>query len=599
MCGIFGTFGFSDRTLMKRMDAAMTHRGPDDHGYFLDDNVAIGSRRLSIIDISGGRQPIHNEDSSLWIAYNGEAYNFRELRMALEKKHRFYTNTDTEVLLHAYEEYGLGFIDKVNGMFAFAIWDSRKKTLILGRDRIGIKPLYYLTDGQRLVFASEIKSILQYPFTREVDQTALYRFLVLKYVPGDITMFRGVRKLLPGHVLICSRDGFRTEKYWDADIMPAEMSLEVCSQRLGEMLRKSVEMRLISDVPVGAFLSGGLDSSIITGIMSEVSDKVKTFSVGFDVQEYNELEFARMASEHFGTDSHEVILDPEKFLRILPKVVWHFDEPNSDPAAIPTFYISELARKNVKVILTGEGADELFGGYAKYNVQRRETMSQHYMKLPGGLRGLAGRVLPEKYASYLRAAEKTRRTYLTPNVSYSERLERHATAKGLAEDMNRVFDGHVRSHDRLTEMSYIDLKTWLPEEILMKTDKMTMANSIEARVPFLDHNIAEFALSMPPRFRISGNVHKFILRHAFRDMLPPRIRDRGKWGFNVPLPLWQKDLVRDMEEEVSSSDIVRKHVDSAYVRKCTKPKNMQFFFNLVILKKWSDIFIEGDGSIPA
>lgn len=592
MCGIFGTYGFSDKALMQKMDRVIVHRGPDDHGLFIDDDIALGSRRLSIIDLKSGRQPIHNEDRTVWLVYNGETYNFRQLRAELEKKHRFGTASDTEVLVHAYEEYGLDFPSKLNGMFSFALWDTKKKMLILGRDRMGIKPLYYYVEGGRLIFGSEIKSILQHPLKREVDASALYKFLVLKYVPGEATMFRGIRKLPPGHLLICSASGFEVRKYWDVTIKPRDISIDACKEEFRNLMEDSVRGMMISDVPLGAFLSGGLDSSIIVGLMSRLGGKVKTFSVGFDVPEYDELKYARMVSEHFGTESSEMVLDPEKFVKILPRIAWHFDEPNSDPAAIPTLYISELAGKKVKVVLTGEGADELFGGYAKYVSQRRERLSGYYVRMPGGVRGVVKGVLPEKYASYLRAAEKTKRTYLTPNVSYSERLQAHAPRKGLAEEMNAVFDSHVKQHGRLLEMSYIDIKTWLPEEILMKTDKMTMAASIEARVPYLDHNVVNFSFSIPSRLKIQGDVHKRIMREAFRDMLPKEIADRGKWGFNVPLGSWQACLVKDMRDDVLKSEFIRSHVDEAYIRKSMQPKHMQFFYNLIMLKQWHDIFIE-------
>jgi len=389
MCGICGIYGFTDRTLIKQMTTSLVHRGPDASGVFVDNSICLGHRRLSIIDLSmRGKQPMFNEDESVAIVFNGEIYNYKELREQLIAcGHKFKSETDTEVIIHGYEEYGLEIASKLNGDFAFAIWDSNIKQLYIARDYAGIKPLYYYIDGKNVLFASEIKSILCYKkVKREVDREALNSFLTFRYVPGEKTLFKGIQKLIPGHYLVVSKEGVKIQKYWDLDLSRTLKKSTVCwAQEIQTSLRDAVDRRLMSDVPLGAFLSGGLDSSFVVGLMKQIGVKdVKTFSVGFENKKFDETKYARLAAENLGTEHHELYIDSSA-VKNLPNVIWHLDEPIADAAAVPTYMLSQFARKKVTVALTGEGADELFAGYSKYKLMR---WKQYYDHLPLSIRGL-------------------------------------------------------------------------------------------------------------------------------------------------------------------------------------------------------------------
>ncbi|MBD3389243.1 MAG: asparagine synthase (glutamine-hydrolyzing) [Candidatus Altiarchaeales archaeon] len=555
MCGIAGLCGFGggvDSQAVRGMTGLIRHRGPDDSGFYDDEHVALGHRRLSIVDLESGRQPIHNEDESVWIVYNGETYNHATLRGELESRgHRYYTDSDTETLVHAYEEWGIGFINRLDGMFGFALWDSNKKELYLARDGVGIKPLYYAEVGDALVFASEIKSILLYPgFRREVDGSALIDYLVYRYVPAPKTIYEGVMKLLPGHYMKVCPGGVEVSRYWDVDLSSKDASGDITGEII-KRLRDSVENRLMSDVPLGAFLSGGVDSSAIVGLMSQLmGEPVKTFSVGFGVGGgVDEVTYAKIVAEAFGTEHHELIVESNS-LDLLPEIVWHFDEPLGDSAAVPTHILSEFARKRVKVVLTGEGADELFAGYGRYKaVMINRRFSRVYDLLPGMFKdnimpGVVGFMPRSKARRFFeRSLENMEDRYVDWISVFNREEMGELTGRELDEGAysSSVYSQHFRNagdSDLLKQMLYADSKVWLPDDLLMKVDKMTMANSLEARVPFLDHELLDYAFSVPSRMKLKGMVEKHVFKEAARDIVPSRICERKKHGFDVPLDNW-------------------------------------------------------------
>ncbi len=546
MCGIAGVYGLSDKELVRRMCDKIVHRGPDDHGYYVDDEISLGMRRLSIIDLITGKQPIFNEDKSIVIVFNGEIYNFKELREELERRgHRFYTNTDTEVIVHAYEEYGYDCVKKFNGMFAFAIWNSEKKELFLARDRIGIKPLYYtLLDGH-LFFASEIKSILEYEeVKREVDKVALANYFALRYVPAPRTMFRGIYKLEPGCYLVVKDGKISKTRYWDLVYSPVKEDEEAIARKVFKMLKESVRRRLIADVPLGAFLSGGIDSSTIVALMSQLmDDPVKTFSVGFEGAKYDETPYARIIAEEFGTDHHEMFVDIDQ-IDLLPKIIYHFDEPVADPAAIPTLLISELARKKVKVVLTGEGGDEAFGGYEKYlheyrMYNRLSKLSKVTKLLSSSVAKLFDKKRLVMYFGFVasKGSQVESYTFRLRNMDWGSLWVIKNGKDEVEKLVKSCFD---ERRDYISNMLYYDIKYWLPDDLLMKLDKMTMAKSLEARVPYLDHEFLSFAYNIPPHIKL-GNEGKHVLKKAVNGLLPRKIIYRPKHGFDVPVSKWFRE----------------------------------------------------------
>ncbi len=541
MCGIAGVYGISDKSLLKRMCDVIVHRGPDDSGYYVDDTVSIGMRRLSIIDLAGGKQPIVNEDGSIVVVFNGEIYNFRELRYDLEiKGHRFTTDSDTEVIVHAYEEYGYDCLDRFNGMFAIALWDMDRKELFLARDRVGIKPLYYAVIGNVLVFGSEIKSILEYGIKREVDVQAVADYFVLRYVPAPRTMFRGIRKLEPGCYMVVNKNSVERMKYWNLEFKTIPGNEDYFTKNILKMLKDSVKRRLIADVPLGVFLSGGVDSSTITAISSEFSLKpVKTFSVGFYGAKYDETPYARNVAEYFGTDHTEKWVDIDN-VNILSELIYQADEPLADPAMLPTYLISKVAREKVKVVLSGEGGDEAFAGYDHY---ASELRARNMLRcVPGLLRKLAFKLgegvnecVLKKYLLYIGS-----RT--TQEDSYFYRLKLRdggylnseiLRTNGVGDDTRALFhsDG-----DYLNCMLGFDINYWLPDDLLMKVDKMTMANSLEARVPFLDHELLQLVCGVPSGMKLK----KRLLKMSVKDILPAEVMQRKKHGFDVPIKEWFK-----------------------------------------------------------
>jgi asparagine synthase (glutamine-hydrolysing) len=543
------------------------HRGPDDTGYFVGNGVAIGMRRLSIIDLAGGRQPLGNEDASVRIVFNGEIYNYRELRRDLiARGHRFSTDGDTEVIVHLYEEEGERCVEKLCGMFAFAIYDRNQKSLLMARDRLGIKPLHYAVLGDTLIFGSEIKSILQHPeITRDPDLSAISDFLAFGYVPDPETAFKGVRKLGAGQTLTFAAGRATLRNYWSPEPRAADGGMPIqkdSADLLLDQLRDSVRSHLVSDVPVGAFLSGGIDSSAVVALMTRILDRpVKTFSIGFREQSYDELEYARISAKLFNTDHHEFLVTPD-LCSIVEELAWHFDEPFADYSSIPTYLVSKLARDHVKVVLSGDGSDELFAGYDRYRVDRRRRFFYSVAAVagPGILRHLSRR-LPHGafgkrflYNISLKGAER----YID-SVSYFNRADRQQL---LSRGMSSELTGREAEHNflsiyngaaggsHLERLLYLDTKTYLPGDILTKVDRMTMANSIEARVPFLDHKLVEASLRIPASLKLSGSISKYILKEALRGLLPGAVIDRPKQGFDVPMGRWLKGDLREMLSDV-------------------------------------------------
>ena len=518
MCGICGIYNMQSgepvsRELIEQMSELVAHRGPDDRGSYLDDNLGLGFTRLSIIDLGGGHQPMCNETGEIWVVFNGEIWNFKTLRQdLLEKEHRFRTNSDTEIIVHAYEEYGLDCIQRLHGMFGLAIWDQPRKRLLLARDRAGKKPLYYTRADGNLIFASEIKSLLRHPrVKREADVQALADFLSVRYVPGPATLFANIYKVPPGHWLLCENGGIREECYWDFTFGETEeRPVEDYIQGIQQHITRAVQERLMADVPLGAMLSGGVDSSIITGIMSQLIDKpVKTFSVGFDVPGFNELPYARLVSKHFGTEHHELVVQCSDLTKYWPLLTWHRDEPVSEPSDLGVYLISKLAREHVKVVLSGEGADELFAGYPKYVV---DWMAKYYHLLPAPMRDrlitpllsrlpynlrklkMAGRVLSEP------APQRWMSWFGVFNGQLKNDLLSEKTKAQIDNDASRTFQRWLaqnKQRDDLSSMLYLDTKIWLPDNLLMKADKMTMAASLESRLPMLDYKLIEYAASIP------------------------------------------------------------------------------------------------------
>jgi asparagine synthase (glutamine-hydrolysing) len=534
------------------MCASIAHRGPDEEGVYLGTGVGLGMRRLSIIDLASGRQPVRNEDGSVWVVFNGEIYNFQELRRELEGRgHIFSTRTDTETIVHLYEEYGKSCVEHLRGMFAFALWDERKRQLLLARDRVGIKPLYFAEIGGRILFASELKAILQLTeVERRVNWSAVSHLFTFLSTPPTESIIEGIHKLEPGHLLTASPGRpVLIERYWDVVFEPdyaREESYFV--ERVRELLDESVRLHMVSDVPVGAFLSGGIDSSSLVATAAALTpEPLQTFSIGFSEPEYDELDHARVVASTFDTDHHSLMLGPDA-LEQMEDLAWHLDEPFGDSSAIPTYMVSKLASQSVKVVLSGDGGDELFAGYDRYVVERRERSRT---SLPRPLRrvlGTVGRMMP----AGMRGRNFVRHKALTGAERYLDSVTLFRW-----DDMNRLFQPEVAgllarcetwcsnaadleasNRHWLSNLQSLDLKNYLPLDILTKVDRMSMAHSIETRVPLLDHKLVEFAATIPPEMNLRGGTTKYILKRAMKGILPDRIIDRPKRGFAVPLGYW-------------------------------------------------------------
>jgi asparagine synthase (glutamine-hydrolysing) len=578
MCGICGIAPASsqipDAPTLKRMNDAMRHRGPDGEGFYLGEGIGLAMRRLAIIDVQGGDQPIASEDESLWIVFNGEIYNFLMLRPELERRgHRFRTHSDTECILHLYEERGEAALEALRGMFAIAIWDTRRRRLFLARDRLGKKPLYYTVQQGTLYFASELPALLRaLPSRPPLDLQAIDLYLGLQYIPDPLTAYRGIYKLPPAHFLIWENGQLHLQRYWDLSYQPKWRASEAeLSEELRWRLKEAVRLRLISEVPLGAHLSGGIDSSVIVALMADLShEPVKTFSVGFEEETFSELEYARAVARRYATDHHEFILRYQDLPATLETILAHFGEPFADPSALPLYHLSRLTRQYVTVALNGDGGDEAFAGYHRYWL---DPWANLYLKAPSFLtRGLVPRLvhfLPD-------AAERPAGQGLINGLKRLEQLPQIDPRASLLRWSSyfspawraALWKPEYRSQIRLSQAEqhfvepferaagtwldrtlYTDLHTYLPGDLLVKADRMTMAASLEGRSPFLDHLFMEWAARLPDEMKVRGRMGKVLLRRAFADVLPPRLGKRGKQGFGIPLATWFRGPLRDWAVE--------------------------------------------------
>jgi asparagine synthase (glutamine-hydrolysing) len=575
MCGIAGFISkekdapvIEREITLDKMCKIITHRGPDEQGTAVEGRAALGMRRLSIIDIKSGQQPIYTEDGTKFIVFNGEIYNFRELKKELiERGHRFKTNSDTETILHAYEEYGADCLKHLRGMFAFAIWDKTDESLFIARDRVGKKPLFYaLTEKENFVFGSELKVLLEHgEISKEIDHSALDAYLTFGYVPEEFCIFKSVAKLEPGSFLIFKDGAVTTQKYWDFNYSPiTKVKTEAeYVEELREKIKEAVRVRLISEVPLGAFLSGGVDSSAIVAMMSQIlAEPVKTFSIGFREDSFNELKYARIAAKHYNTEHHEFIVTPD-LVETIDELVWHFDEPFADPSALPTFMVSKMARDFVTVVLSGDGGDELFAGYTRYVTDKKRS---GLGKLPRSFRRNLLRPLVEALPHGARGRNYLYNTSLDAIDRYIDSISHFGSLKknalyeasfrqnlngdfGKAADAFREIANGVSSENQLDKLLYLDSKTYLPSDILTKVDRMTMAASLEARVPLLDHELIEYVQKIPAELKLKGVSTKYIFKKALEGIVPHEILYREKQGFGVPINEWinlqLKDRIRE------------------------------------------------------
>jgi asparagine synthase (glutamine-hydrolysing) len=622
MCGIAGYVGGErsrERSLadLRRMCDAITHRGPDDAGYHVSPGVALGMRRLSIIDLAGGHQPIGNEDSSVQIVFNGEIYNYRELRANLLRSgHQFQTHSDTETIVHLYEEVGDRVVDHLRGMFGFAIWDERRERLLVARDRLGIKPIYYCEIDGGVAFASELKSLrVLEDVPLEIDPSAIADFLSLGYIADPGCIYRGVRKLPPGHTLTWDRtEGIRVSSYW-SPFHPEDETLDERSaaEEIRRLLTDAVRYRLIADVPLGAFLSGGIDSSAVVAEMSRQMDRpVKTFSIGFDEPDFNEAPHAARVAAALGTEHTELIVRPDVEV-LFDRLVEAFDEPFADSSAIPTFLVSQLARKDVAVALSGDGGDELFGGYTRYAdlLGRSASLAAPIQRVLHS----ASRQLPHSTRGRNRLLEMTRGTRgryagmvahpLAPADGGVARKEVIDAGHSLDNLLNRWFDT-VPKRDLLSQASFVDILSYLPGDILTKVDRMSMAVSLEARVPLLDHHLVEFATRIPARLKFRDGKGKWIFREAIRDLVPAEVLQKPKQGFGVPLSHWFRGPLRHrIDELLNTSSSIYEFAEPVAVRRVVtehlraRRDHSPMLWKLLVLQAWlSAGRSRGAGSSP-
>jgi asparagine synthase (glutamine-hydrolysing) len=638
MCGICGIAApiqsrhRVDSGVLTRMRDALIHRGPDGAGQFIDGSVGIGHRRLSIVDLGGGYQPMSNETcvrgqgKGVWIVYNGEVYNHAELRPGLEARgHRYHSSSDTETILHLYEEYGAAGVEHLRGMFAFAIWDVSQQRLLLARDRLGVKPLYYtLSDTGVLHFASEVKALIEAGAVRpELNYDALADYAANRAPMGDETLFRGVRRLPPGHTLTWEDGHTRIERFWDLSYAkePVALTDDEYVTGFSDLFREAVRLRLMADVPLGMFLSGGIDSSAIAAVMSQlVKEPIKTFSVGFAEREANELEYARTVARAFKTDHHEVIVSPEQFFAALPELVYHEDEPIAHPSSVALNFVSRLASRHVKVVLTGEGSDELLAGYNKYRatVFNLALGRAYQSALPASVRRTVQRTI-ESLGMQSRARRKLTRTFLCvpsqiediyfDNFAVFSRTNQQRLFTAFAR--HQMVDGDpycaVRAHLNATDADALldqllaaDMKTYL-HELLMKQDQMSMAASIESRVPFLDHKLVEFAARLPVSMKLRGLTTKHVLRRAMQGVLPPEILTRKKMGFPVPVGKWLRGPYRHLLDEYLLSARARdrglfapEYVAELVARHAAGEDHTERLWSLINFEIWQRRFFDGE-----
>lgn len=621
MCGICGKVYYDDRAVdratLEAMCETLRHRGPDDYGVHTHGPVGLGATRLAIIDLLGGHQPIFNETGSIWGVLNGEIHNYQALREdLLGRGHVFTTRCDTEVLIHLYEEYGDDFVLRLNGMFALALWDSNRRRLLLARDRLGIKPLFYAEYQQALVFGSEIKALLVDDLPRRVDPLALHDYLSFDYVPGPRTMFEGIRKLQAGHLLIWDGE-LSIRRYWDIPQLATPLSKDLPDLKveLRALLQQAVTDAMVSDVPVGAFLSGGLDSSLVVALMSQVATgPVRTFAIGFRERSYNELEYAREVAGRYGTEHQEFIVEPQ-IDDVIHAIVDHFDEPFADSSAVATYYVSQMAARHVKVVMSGDGGDEVFGGYTIYQADR---LAHLYRLLP---RILGAQIIPrmarslpasERKMSWdlkmRRFVENARRDPLAAHGSWrmifneqmKERLYTAWEPHRDSLDLLRGYFDDYPNNDLINRFLYVDAKVSLVDDMLTKVDRMSMAWGLEVRVPLLDHRLVEWMSQVPSDLKVKGLTLKYLMKEVARDLLPPRIVDRRKAGFHVPIPGWIKQELRPLiDEQLGTATVARQGLfDPEYVRhlitehRAGRENYSRNIWGLLMFSLWYDRYIE-------
>lgn len=628
MCGITGIIGSkvcrrADEEALNRMTSVMAHRGPDDEGLYVDDDVRLGFRRLSIIDLNTGNQPIYNEDNSCVIVFNGEIYNYIELKKELIKReHVFYTNTDTETILHLYEEYGERCVDFLNGMFAFCIWDKTRNRAFLARDRLGKKPLYYCVLKDGFVFGSEIKCLLESGLLEaSISYETLNNYMTYRFCPAPKTPFEGVHKLLPAHTLTYENGILNARRYWQVKdfnkIRGTEVSLR---EALLEKLRCAVRRRLVSDVPLGLFLSGGVDSSAILALMTEsMEEPVKTFSIGFDFgEDFQEFQYANRVAELFGTKHTTMLIDSEDFVREIPHMVWYLEDLVADSATIPLYLVSKLAKKEITVALSGEGSDELFAGYSRLFLYdyKRQRLKKRLWSLPEFTRGRAAacffkKVLPKYQGKFefLRnpiGLDKvvSMGDYFTTDQKKSV-LDDHIYARIAERDSYTIIENLLKNYDEINYLDrklIVDLSYWLPDDLLIKADKATMANGVELRVPFLDYELVEFAFRIEDRYKINGDQGKYILKKALEGILPPEIVYRKKMGFPVPLSGWFRGELKERVYEVllGKRSVERRIFKPEEIRKlldchASGKQNLSgHIWILIVFEIWCRIFIDNE-----
>jgi len=626
MCGICGVYNYKTRTgvaeeLLWRMSRVLEHRGPDDAGVISLGPLGLAHRRLSIIDVAGGHQPMSNEDGSVWLVFNGEIYNFPELRQQLEGLgHIFRTRADTEVLVHLYEEEGVECLARLRGMFAFALWDGRAEQLLLARDRLGQKPLVYTLTRYGLAFASEIKALLEWEeIPRRVNVQALHNYLTYQYVPAPETIFEGIYKLPPAHYLVCRKGEVEVERYWRLSFRYSRLSLAEYEARIREELREATRLRLISDVPLGAFLSGGIDSSAVVATMAELVDQpVRTFSIGFEEEEFNELEYAREVAKMYGTRHEEFVVRTEA-KEVLPKLVWHYNEPFADPSAIPSYYVAKMARRHVTVALNGDAGDESFAGYERYVA---DWLAGLYLKLPQFMREKLipallsflpvspyEQALPNKLRRFLDLLSSPyAERYARLICAFSEEEKRSLYTPQLlaeldgADSLMRLVDLYAAADapDVVGRALFVDMFSYLPDDLLVKIDIATMANSLEARSPFLDHKFIEFAATIPGELKLRHGQTKYILRRALRPLLPGRILRRKKAGFSVPIAEWFRGELRNfvydllLDKRTLARGYFRPEALTGMLEEHTSGRRDHAFriFTLLNLELWHRIFID-------
>ncbi len=635
MCGICGIISLNkepvNERLVEEMNSTLYHRGPDDEGFYFKNsgraiNVGLGMRRLSIIDLDSGNQPIYNEDKSIVTVFNGEIYNFRELKENLIKKgHKFYTESDTEVIVHLWEEYGKDCVKHLNGMFAFTIWDDKKKELFLTRDRIGQKPLYYTQIGQQFYFSSEIKTFLKIPeFEKKINKKAIHYYLTYQYIPTPMTIWKGVKALEPANFMTVRDSGIENiQRYWDIDYRnKTDLSFKQSKEKIRSLLKDATRKRMISDVPLGAFLSGGLDSSIIVGLMSEISDKpVKTFSIGFEEEEFSELEYAKIIADKFNTEHHEFVVDTD-FKDLIPDIAENYSQPYADCSALPSYIVAKKTKQHVKVALNGDAGDENYAGYLRYRALKiSQYISWAYKFMPKKLEKFMLKLIPINKAinpksmfSYLCRFVKPLRekpalrnlnwhAYFTNDLKdfiYSEDMKGELAGENPYNFLKDLFN-NAPAENILDRAMYADIMAYLPDNLMVKMDIATMANSLETRSPFLDHRLVEFNTTLPPEWKLKGfSKSKHILKETFKDYFPPKIMKRRKQGFSIPLGKWfrgdwqnylkdvilsKKALSRGYFKEESIRKLVNDHVEG-------RVDHGYCLWALLMLEMWHKRFVD-------